>query len=126
MEHLHQGEDPCALNPGQEFEETDPTDSAYEGGGKTDLVVTIDTKVDPTLAAEIERLGGDMEKEWVSSLNSSKCGPWWNNQINLELFEGPHTPAGKKHLFKKCTDGSGHYHLDGDVIMKFGKTKSHE
>jgi hypothetical protein len=44
----------------------------------------------------------------------------------MELFEGPHTPPGKKHLFRKCTDGSGHYHLDGDEIVKFGKAKSHE
>jgi hypothetical protein len=63
---------------------------------------------------------------WVDSLNSAACGPWWNKQVNLELFEGPHSPAGKKHLFKKCNDGSGHYHLDGDEIISFGKTKSDE
>jgi len=108
------------------FQPIESSQDMFEGGVPNELVVTKDTVMDASLQEEINRIGKDYEEEWVKSLNSAACGPWWNKQINMELFEGSHTPPGKKHLFKKCDDGSGQYHLDGDVILKFGKVKSHE
>jgi hypothetical protein len=63
------------------------------------------------------------ETDWVSSLNSAKMGPKWNNAINLELFEGQHS-HGKKHLFMKKNGGG--YELDGDEILGVYKAKTHE